>query len=496
LQRLKGNKETITRALARLPRTLDETYERIFAQVPNEARLFVRHALKWIYAHNALWGSNISPLNLIQAVQKSTAGLDSSGYDYDYNEEFLREFCGCLISVSLQDRPGDWQSFPPTPAVSFAHYTVLEFLDSTRIRNGPASWFAADKDAAKLEFAKMVILETLDTRWNETWPTAEVNHDDKDIADAVEKDFSLYSVASSALAVHNWGPSLALDPALYRPTFALFDTTREHFEAYKNTIRSVESATNFFDNRSLQPAFWDLAWKQQQQPTSNDLRTLVHLLIEDESCELGRKFLQSLPSGTWLQSTLDFDASTLHGMQLDWDRFRGTILEFSAFTARKYPQRMGLFLDFFTEDFDATRALLSTIGWHFHEDEFGCTEGCFLQRLLHLGADPDARGYRICPLQMATGAWDLEGVRVLLEAGADPSCAGDQKSPEREVDTTPALFNGVLGRSPLNIAQTMGCVFDGNQLYERRPARPKIVALLHKYGARDFIMKTSTTAGT
>ena len=76
LQRVKGNRDAVRKALQNLPQGLDETYERIFDQIPDEARPFVHHTLKWIYAHNALHGESISLAILIQATQRITDGLD------------------------------------------------------------------------------------------------------------------------------------------------------------------------------------------------------------------------------------------------------------------------------------------------------------------------------------------------------------------------------------------------------------------------------------
>src|ERR1051326_1866906 len=69
LQRLKGESQIIRNALANLPKTLDETYERIFLQIPKEDREFVHHALKWIYYHNELLAGDISSSLLLRAIE-------------------------------------------------------------------------------------------------------------------------------------------------------------------------------------------------------------------------------------------------------------------------------------------------------------------------------------------------------------------------------------------------------------------------------------------
>lgn len=498
LKRLKRNRDTITKALESLPRTLDETYERIFLQIPDEAQLFVHHALKWIYAHNALRNNNICTSNLIQAIKRSTAGLDSSGYDYDYNEALLREFYGCLILlvVSPPKRGPHGKCGKPTTAVSFAHYTVLEFLDSARIQTGPASCFAISNEIVKLEFAQMVMLEALDTKENELCNIERLQlegHYER-ITHAMEEDFNMYSIASSILATRAWGPALSADAAVCKLAFAMFNFANQHFAAFENIAACIECATGIFvDCRFPFEQFWCLHWNQQ--PTNNDVRTLLNLLYTDISGELGRKYIQSTHEENWLRSTVDIRLET-------WDvtgnapNFKGTVVELFALLTGPY--HLNLLLELAVGYFDPTNILLTSVGWHGHErifDRHGHQQRlCSLARLLQLGADPNGHGYRICPLQIAVGAWDLNGVRVLLEAGADPNHAGHREGKRWKEGTVLAHFNVIMDCSPLNIVQTMDCVFRGSSAALRKNARPRIVELLHQYGARNFTTSDSESS--
>jgi hypothetical protein len=54
LRRLK-HKTKIREAIRNLSRTLDETYERIYSSITPEDRELVRHCLRWIMFHNAIW---------------------------------------------------------------------------------------------------------------------------------------------------------------------------------------------------------------------------------------------------------------------------------------------------------------------------------------------------------------------------------------------------------------------------------------------------------
>ncbi|KAF4949262.1 hypothetical protein FGADI_9033 [Fusarium gaditjirri] len=54
LQRLKGERDVISKALARLPKDLDETYDRILLRIPQEDWQFVSHAFQWLWFYGKL----------------------------------------------------------------------------------------------------------------------------------------------------------------------------------------------------------------------------------------------------------------------------------------------------------------------------------------------------------------------------------------------------------------------------------------------------------
>lgn len=130
LRRLRGDKSAVKKVLATLPRTLDETYQRIFAEIPDEERRIVRQCLGWIDVHNVMFKRNI-PCNILLQSVNSTGSEDGLNCD----DRDLREMCGCLINISM-GQPFDiglWDYLYDVPVVSFAHYTVREFLYSESI---------------------------------------------------------------------------------------------------------------------------------------------------------------------------------------------------------------------------------------------------------------------------------------------------------------------------------------------------------------------------
>lgn len=125
LQRLRNEKD-VKNALRHLPKTLDETYQRIFELLNPEDRHLVRSVLVYICANNLLRPVPISLQVLLEA-------LEFGGNSVQSRFETLRDSCGCLISITM---------FQTQQSVMLAHYTVKEYLFSERISNTSVSEFA------------------------------------------------------------------------------------------------------------------------------------------------------------------------------------------------------------------------------------------------------------------------------------------------------------------------------------------------------------------
>lgn len=125
-------------------------HERIFFSISDEDRAFVHLVLKWIY-YNDMLSSRFSCSLVIQAIQHSMQGSDSPANDYFYDKERLCELCGCLIAIPPAQDESDQIADADLDTVSFAHYTVLEFLQSPRILSGPARFFAVQREKTLLE---------------------------------------------------------------------------------------------------------------------------------------------------------------------------------------------------------------------------------------------------------------------------------------------------------------------------------------------------------
>ena len=148
--------EAVRAALSSLPKTLDETYERIFEMIPEEERLIVYRILCLLYANDLLDGRLLGQFKLDVTRLDVHVLLCIVIGDWNhqpgarkqqlFNVNTLEEVCGCLVTVNASK-------------ASFAHFTVQEFITSERI-------FATKKAAVRYfalssSFAEQLFLRTL-----------------------------------------------------------------------------------------------------------------------------------------------------------------------------------------------------------------------------------------------------------------------------------------------------------------------------------------------
>ncbi len=486
LQRLKGDSNIIRNALANLPKTLDETYERIFLEIPDQARLFVHHALKWIYSYGELHCKGITTGILLQLIQRSTSELLSSTNDYLYDEELLRELCGCLIALT------------PTPehdinilAVSFAHYTVWEFLDSTRIRNSPVAFFAVDENSTNLEFTKVVMHEVLEPKLGFFY------WEDSDISSyppqhLFDENIYLSCAISSFFSVNCWTYHICQDD-VRTSAFNLVNPSKPHFKIFTNII---EWANNhrplFYYDGYPNTTSWN---SLSESPKNNDTWTLFNMICANGSFELGRRFLETVNKQDVLRAPLKMKIDSLGRLtssDTDYFEFQGSLMELFAQSSLIWRDHLDFILDLGVKYFDPSRIMFVLIGLRKRRAyDYDNNDVHFLSRLLQLGAPTAVPGCRIRPLQIAVAKWNYAAVEILLEAGADPNDTGDKNGLEWEEDDPLHIFNCLRGSSPLYILRELNWCHPDHPTADRQSSVPKIEAILLEHGARQF--RTSET---
>ncbi|KAF1850095.1 uncharacterized protein K460DRAFT_300801, partial [Cucurbitaria berberidis CBS 394.84] len=232
LRRTRPDASAISAALSNLPRTLDETYELIFLAIPEEDWLSVQHVFHWMVYHNDLFGDNI-PLNtLLLAVQQSTVDSLFPGSDQLHDFEGLRERCGCLILVEQKPWPRTRRpniDDPRQNTVSFAHYTVKEYLNSPRIAQKRVSFFALQQERIQKHFAGIALHQALSIP-----PDMLDGCDDQDeevevIHGLLRSNFNVYCGVSSILQLHVYSKVSSSDPALMELSEALVNPHRPSY---------------------------------------------------------------------------------------------------------------------------------------------------------------------------------------------------------------------------------------------------------------------------
>ena len=487
LQRLKCERRIVEKALKNLPKTLDETYDVILLAMPQEELVVVNHILQWISYHNELHNGEGIPCEvLIQVVGKSTAELAVDGLERFYDNDTLRELCGCLIKIIPEEQFDlNTRLRRTTLTASFAHYTVREYLDSSRSKNSMVS-FTVRQEELRQKFLGVILSEAQNLESNKQWELKNPSIDPSDALDAVNRSISVYSIVSAILSLCKWPTEISQHEMLSRMAIELLDPSKPHFKSLKCVALVVEASLAYFSNTALYAGkqFWLMHCDPE---TSNmvavHLLNLLLLAEEVSKClPLAEKFLQAKDTRDFLQAQLRFETQVWGVISKDCAEsylLDGSIIEVYAQLTTTNALTFKLLLDYGAGLFDCSKILLLHIARHNHDPECGCQTDCPLRRLLELGADPNSRGSRITPLQIAVMSGDLDGVITLLDAGADPNDTGSSEGTVWEDGTLMSRFNHLDGASALYICRKVVC-------HSRRACYlEKIEGILLRYGAKD-----------
>ncbi|KAK2781391.1 hypothetical protein FQN53_000582 [Emmonsiellopsis sp. PD_33] len=147
------NVKSLDQTLNSLPKTLDDTYERILLNISENDRQDALTILKWL-------AFSARPVLLEEIAEALTIDLESKYPQYDDTRRYIDpldilEICSTFVTTSTISGPE--LEFPPyfypdlgveKRVVSLAHFSVKEYLLSRRIRQGKVSEFSIDKVCA------------------------------------------------------------------------------------------------------------------------------------------------------------------------------------------------------------------------------------------------------------------------------------------------------------------------------------------------------------
>ena len=460
LKRLRPDVSTIRAALSNLPKTLDETYDRIFLTIPEDDWLSVQHVFHWLVYHNALFGTNIPLSTLLQAVQQSTVDLLSQDADQLHDFVGLRERCGCLIMVEQEEKrtDDDKKLIHQRSTVSFAHYTVKEYLQSPRISQKKVGFFALAQERIQNQFTGIAIRQALAIQPDKLDKYYLGNHEV--IHCLLNADFKLYCGVSSVLQLNIWPEAISSNATLMELSEAIVNPKLP--APFDELLYMADTQGYITPNSDLYQEFqfWSIDWLQEADTDSAAFLAFLVISGFSGSLHLARAFAKKHSMLTILTQQLHIQKWVAYIVddELEVYNFVGSIPEMVAQWACRQPETFTFILDLISEHgvahFDPSTLLLLYIGCHRHDR---CDESCSLKTLLRLGASANGpEGAFVTPLQIAVVCWDLQGVEILLNAGAEPNALGKNGS-WWAPDSLMARFNHLHGVNSLHIIRHFQC---------------------------------------
>ncbi|KAI3576663.1 hypothetical protein IWW34DRAFT_870945 [Fusarium oxysporum f. sp. albedinis] len=496
LQRLKGERDVVSKALARLPKDLDETYDRIFLRIPREDWQFVSHAFQWLWFYGELGPpDNGTPsVLLLDAIEISTSRTGNRDNHVHYNSERLRELCGCLIS-SLED------------SISFAHYTVKEYLDSDRICQGPFIVFSTERTKVMFTCLDVLLLQAQRVA-SQDLEDVEANHHLR--FDDLWKNLSFHSFFYARTSLKIWGQEISKSDEIYMRVKRLLCPSTQFLRCLgKLAFYEAEDIDQWYELLEETEFFgtlaWTIDWNEHLTDSDASLFLSLFLLAGDiESpllCRLIREAdLKTILSnriamkkeGSFYTHSLNGERHETHEITETYE-FDGPLVEVMVQFLPQETEHFHSLLVNHTGLYNPSTTLIYFIGHHISDpldDDpmYDRPYFCPLRHLLEVGAQPNLSGYPLTPLQIAVAARNLEGVRLLLHFRADPNCIGDPLSNAWPANSLIAEFKGFYGMSPLRICRSGGWLSLTGDLggESMTSSMETIQQLLLAYGGRDF----------
>jgi ankyrin repeat protein len=127
----------LRKSLASLPRTLDQTYDRILTAIGEEYSEYAMRILQWLtFSARPLSVEEVAEVVAIDVARDPA--FDGDEVLEDPLE--VLDICSSLVTITMNEADG--RSRPAQRIVALAHYSVQEYLVSDRIRQGSAKQYS------------------------------------------------------------------------------------------------------------------------------------------------------------------------------------------------------------------------------------------------------------------------------------------------------------------------------------------------------------------
>jgi hypothetical protein len=355
----------IRKALMELPSTLDETYQRILANIPVELTQYVQRCLVFLLF------SSPAPTNVLISFMGETQNDQTSPSTVVATEAMVVETLGCLISVQ-QHR------------VKLAHYTIKEYLQSPRLAESSVRYFYLPEELTRSYFLRILFRTVLRT-------TEQEGH------------FARYCAQRWDGHLQKEDTPIASDHELSTLTFNLLHP--------KTTNHLCSSGAHIFEEQRLSFLRKYVSVESNGFITRNPDAEILFRLIRLKLYATTTTFL--------LQHSPEAIAMLSIAKSSSWDN-----IPLIGWLVRKYETPYVMLLLERSAELPLPPASLYLMAMEMPTSDHGIIEE-MIRTLISAEVSLDATGVRITPLQVAVQRLARSLVRVLLQHGADPNAIDD-----------------------------------------------------------------------
>jgi hypothetical protein len=139
----------LRKSLASLPRTLDQTYDRILSTISEEYSKYAMRILQWLtFSARLLSVEEIAEVVAIDVARDPAFDRD------EVLEDPLEVLDICSSLVTITKNEADGRLRPAQQIIALAHYSVQEYLVSDRIRQGSAKQYSMQEAECQIALTR------------------------------------------------------------------------------------------------------------------------------------------------------------------------------------------------------------------------------------------------------------------------------------------------------------------------------------------------------
>ena len=199
--------DDVKKALKSLPKTLDETYERILQRIPENRSSDALRILQWLIF-------SARPLRVEEVAELLVSNPDMKNCEFNverrpFNPKDIVTYCGSLVTV--QGSSGAQET------LRLAHFSVQEFLVSDRIIASRCAYYSVVRQSANILIARTCLIYL-----------TEIHKQKLSVKDMV-RVFSLAKYAASYWAAHIRAAEVAENDDIYKQTVCFLECERARY---------------------------------------------------------------------------------------------------------------------------------------------------------------------------------------------------------------------------------------------------------------------------